>query len=551
MIMVLVSRNGVLFLVCWEVMSLASYFLVTFDSEKPAVREAGRLYLIAMHLGVAFLLAFFILLGGGLGPNQPLDFDCIVASPPTVAPSVLFLLALVGFGTKAGLMPLHVSLPEAEPVAPSHAAAVMSGAMIKMGIYGLLRMLIVLRSAPVELETLRWWGELLIVIGIISGVWGILFAVAQQDFSKALAYSSIENEGIIALGIGSGLLALGYENPMLATLGFAGALFHVVNHGMFKGLLFLVAGVIQHSTGTRQVDRLGGLFKKMPVVGVTFLIATAAISAIPPLNGFMGEFLIYLGAFGEGESFGAAPASAALAVIASLALVGGLALATFSKLFGIAFLGAPRTQDAARATRPPWLLVAPLVVLATACVALGLAAPWLLPRLSPSLALLTGQDELSVRAQVQVAASSLTSIVLLAGVLVALVAGIATLRIVLLSSREVTESVTWGCGYIQPTVRMQYTSSSFAQPIVDFFFMLLRTRKRLSAPRGLFPGEGALVTETADVPHQYFYRPFYLAVEWVFSKFRWLQHGHAHLYVLYVGVTLVTLLIWYISRPTG
>jgi len=545
MLMVLLSRNSVLFLVSWEVMSIASYFLVTFENDKPSVREAGRLYLIAMHLGVAFLLVFFLLLGQGLSPGQPLDFELLAAHPSTISADVLFLLALVGFGTKAGLMPLHVSLPEAEPAAPSHAAAVMSGAMIKMGIYGLLRALTILGPAP------AWWGELLIVVGIVSGVWGILFALSQQDLSRALAYSSIENEGVIALGIGSGLLALSYDNPALATLGFAGALFHVVNHGMFKGLLFLGAGAIQHTTGTRQLDRLGGLQKRMPVVGVAFLVATAAITAIPPLNGFMGEFLIYLGAFGEGELFGAAPASAALAVIASLALIGGLAMVTFTKIFGIVFLGAPRSPEAARAQAPSGFLVTPLVVLALACIGLGLAAPLLLPRMSPILALLTRQTEEVVVTQTAVTTGALSSIVLLAGLLFAIIAALATLRLVLLSSREVTQSVTWGCGYVRPTARMQYTASSYAQPAVDFFYTLLRTRKRIVPPRGLFPGEASLETETVDVPHQYFYRPIYLTVEWLFSKLRWMQLGHAHVYVLYVSVTLVTLLIWYISRtPT-
>jgi formate hydrogenlyase subunit 3/multisubunit Na+/H+ antiporter MnhD subunit len=542
MIMVLVARNGILFLVAWEVMSLASYFLVTFDNEKQSVREAGRLYLIAMHLGAAFLLAFFVLLGQGA---KSLDFDQIAAAAPAVTPkmtNVLFLLALVGFGTKAGLMPLHVSLPEAEPAAPSHAAAVMSGAMIKMGIYGILRTLTLLEDAP------AWWGYLLIVVGIVSGVWGILFALAQQDMARTLAYSSIENEGVIALGIGSGLLGLSYDIPSLAALGFAGALFHVVNHGMFKGLLFMGAGAIQQSTGTRDVDRLGGLLRRMPIVGLTFLLASAAITAIPPLNGFVGEFLIYLGAFREGEELDAAPASAALAVIASLALVGGLALVTFTKLFGIAFLGSPRSPDAVKAKPAHWLLTAPMVVLAVGCVALGLGAPVALPYLSPMLSLLTRQPADAVAAALEPTVESLNAIVLVAGVLGGLIVVLSVIRLALLAPREVTKSGTWGCGYRQPTVRMQYTATAYAQPAVDFFYMLLRTRRRVSPPRGLFPGEAAAASDTPDVPHYFFYRPIYLTVEWLFSKLRWMQHGHAHLYVLYVGVTLVTLLIWYISR---
>ncbi len=550
MICVLVARNGVLFLVSWEVMSLASYFLVTFENEKPAVREAGRLYLIAMHLGVAFLLAFFVLLGQGLAPDQPLDFTAIAASPSTIAPSVLFLLALVGFGTKAGLMPLHVSLPEAEPVAPSHAAAVMSGAMIKMGIYGLLRTIILVRSAPVELESLRWWGELLIVVGIVSGVWGILFALAQSDLSKALAYSSIENEGIIALGIGSGLLALGCENPALATLGFAGALFHVVNHGMFKGLLFLGAGAIQQSTGTRHVDRLGGLIRKMPLVGVSFLVATAAISAIPPLNGFMGEFLIYLGAYGEGELFGAAPASAALAVIASLALIGGLALATFAKIFGIAFLGAAHARGGTR--NAPEL---------AACLAAGAAGRGLrgTGARRPAVAAETGagagpadrpgrgNHRRTNRGRGLVADEYRTR---------GRRAGRAGGRARHAADRAAVVARGHRIGHLGLRLHPPDASHAIHRVILcpadrRFLLHVAAHPEATGVPRGLFPGEAALVTETADVPHQYFYRPIYVAVEWLLSKFRWLQHGHAHLYVLYVGVTLVTLLIWYINRPTG
>ena len=284
MAMSIVARNAVLFLMAWETMALASFFLVTFENEKPEAREAGWIYLVATHIGTAFLLVFFLLPGG-----ESLDFDRF---NPGAHPGLLFLLALVGFGTKAGFMPLHVWLPEAHPAAPSHVSAVMSGAMIKTGIYGLLRALMLLGQPP------AWWGWVLVVIGISSGVLGVLFALAQHDLKRLLAYHSVENIGIIALGLGAGLLGVSYHSPVLAVLGFGGGLLHVLNHALFKGLLFLGAGSVAHGTGTREIDRLGGLLKRMPWTGITFLVGAAAISGLPPLNGFISEFLIYLGAFG-------------------------------------------------------------------------------------------------------------------------------------------------------------------------------------------------------------------------------------------------------------
>ena len=242
-------------------------------------------------------------------------------------------------------MPLHVWLPEAHPAAPSHVSAVMSGVMIKTGIYGLLRALTLLGAPP------AWWGWLLVGIGLTSGVLGVLFALAQHDLKRLLAYHSVENIGIIALGLGVGLLGVSAATPALAVLGFAGALLHVVNHAVFKGLLFLGAGAVQHATGTREIDHLGGLLKRMPWTGATFLVGAAAISGLPPLNGFVSEFLIYLGAFHGGAALSGANAVASLFVILALALIGGLALACFAKAFGIIFLGEPRSEHAAPRAR--------------------------------------------------------------------------------------------------------------------------------------------------------------------------------------------------------
>ncbi|HYL80989.1 MAG TPA: proton-conducting transporter membrane subunit, partial [Candidatus Acidoferrum sp.] len=367
MAVVLTAKNSVLFLVAWETMALASFFLVTFEHERAEVREAGWTYMIATHLGTAFLLAMFLLLARAAGS---FDFDRFVAAAVAVPGGVglVFVLAVIGFGTKAGFMPFHVWLPEAHPAAPSHVSAVMSGVMIKTGIYGLVRILTLL--GPPQ----TWWGWLLVGIGVTSGILGVLFALAQHDLKRLLAYHSVENIGIIALGLGLGTLGMATGRPALAVLGFGGGLLHVLNHALFKGLLFLGAGSVLHGAGTREIDHLGGLQKRMPWTGACFLVGAAAISGLPPLNGFVSEFLIYLGAFsGTTDSAGEAVLLIpAVVIIGSLALIGGFATACFTKAFGIVFLGEPRSPHAAHAHEAGLAMRLPMVALAVGCAAVGL-----------------------------------------------------------------------------------------------------------------------------------------------------------------------------------
>jgi formate hydrogenlyase subunit 3/multisubunit Na+/H+ antiporter MnhD subunit len=533
MVLVVVARNGVLFLMAWEVMALASFFLVTFEDESDSVREAGWTYLVATHLGTAFLLAFFLLLGGGSGS---LDFDRLGAAPAQA--SLLFLLAVVGFGTKAGFMPFHVWLPEAHPAAPSHVSAVMSGVMLKTGIYGLVRLLSVLGPPPV------WWGWLLCGIGVTSGIFGVLFALAQHDLKRLLAYHSVENIGIITLGLGVGVLGISTGSPTLAVLGFGGGLLHVVNHAIFKGLLFLGAGAVAHATGTREIDHLGGLLKRMPWTGATFLVGAVAISGLPPLNGFVSEFLIYLGAFWGVTFTAGATAVPVLGVITGLALIGGLAAACFTKAFGIVFLGEARSDHATHAHDPGVAMRLPMVVLAAACVLIGCFAPWIVAALAPVIGTATGLPVETVRANLAPAMRPLLFVVL--GTLgLAVVTGlIAAWRRWLLADRRVEESPTWDCGYAQPSPRMQYTASSFAQPLTDLFGWLLQTRNRVVPPVGFFPRVASLATDTPDVCSEYVYRPLFTRIGRGLSSLRWLQHGRVHLYVLYIALTLLILLIW-------
>ncbi len=535
MVIVLLARNGVLFLMAWEMMALSSFFLVTFEDEKESTRQAGWIYLIASHIGTAFLLVLFILLGRASGS---LDFDRFAASSGA---GLLFVLALVGFGTKAGFIPLHVWLPEAHPAAPSHVSAVMSGVMIKTGIYGLVRVMMLL-GAPQA-----WWGWVLCAIGLSSGIIGVLLALAQHDLKRLLAYHSVENIGIIALGLGVGTLGLRAGLPAVAAIGFAGALLHVLNHALFKGLLFLAAGNVLHSAHTREIDHLGGLLRRMPRTGGIFLIGAAAITGLPPLNGFISEFLIYLASFKGALSLDAAGSVPMLATIAGLALIGGLAAACFTKAFGIVFLGQPRSEHAQQAHEVGLAMVLPGFVLAAACILIGLLGANVVSSMTPLISEVTGMSAAIVSTSLSTAANSVAFVSITGGALVGIASLLALGRAIALSNRSVSTNVTWDCGYAEPSRRMQYTASSFAQPLTDTFYLLLQTRRVLSAPRGFFPKDASLATETPDPYQEHIFQPLFRAIGRDLLLLRPLQQGKVQLYVLYIAVALLVLLLWQLA----
>lgn len=536
MVLVVVARNAILFLMAWECMALASFFLVTFEDEQERVRRAGWVYLVASHLGTACLLALFVLLGRATGS---LDFDRLgAASAPA---GLLFALAVAGFGTKAGFMPLHIWLPEAHPAAPSHVSAVMSGVMIKTGIYGLIRTLTLLGPPP------AWWGWVLCGIGLTSGILGVLFALAQHDLKRLLAYSSVENIGIVAFGLGLGVVGISAGSGPLAVLGFTGALLHVLNHALFKGMLFLAAGAVAHATGTREIDHLGGLFKPLPSTGLSFLIGAVAISGLPPLNGFVSEFLIYLGAFRGVIGGGGAAVVVVLGVIVALALIGGLAVACFTKAFGIVFLGEPRSHHAARAHEPGPAMRIPMLLLAAACVVIGALAPAAVWWMAPAVGRATGLPVEFVRRGLATATGPLTVLTVMAAVLVVMTALLVGLRHWLLSGRRVETSCTWDCGYARPGPRMQYTASSFAQPLTDLYRPALQVQRRVAFPAGLFPHQGSFSSETPDLCTARIYRPLFSAIDRGLTALRWLQHGEVHWYILYIALTLLALVIWHLG----
>ncbi|MEW6270068.1 MAG: proton-conducting transporter membrane subunit, partial [Thermodesulfobacteriota bacterium] len=370
MAVLVVARNSVLFLAGWETMALAAFLVVTTEDRVPAVRQAGYLYLIATRLGTLLLFAMFALLHAATG-----SFGWVTPPPESGLANAIFLLGLTGFGLKAGLMPLHVWLPGAHANAPSHVSAVMSGVLIKMGIYGLVRLCSLFPSPPL------WWGGAVLALGVVSAVLGVVFAIAQHDLKRLLAYHSVENIGIICIGFGLAVLGRSLGRPELVALGLAGALLHVWNHGLFKALLFLSAGSVLHATGTREIDQLGGLLRRMPHTGLAFLVGAVAICGLPPLNGFVSELLVYLGLLRTVAGSGDLAWLAGAFTAPALALVGALAVACFVKVFGIVFLGEPRSGRARAAHESGAPMLVPMAALGGACVVIGVAPALVAPLL--------------------------------------------------------------------------------------------------------------------------------------------------------------------------
>jgi len=536
---VLVARSGVAFLVAWEVMALAAFFAATTEDRQPAVREAGWIYLVATHAGTLGLFGMTAVLRATTGSFTWEAPEAGLAV--TGSASVVFLLALVGFGAKAGLFPFHFWLPGAHAGAPSHVSAVMSGVMLKVGLYGLLRITSLYGAPP------AWWGGLLLVLGATSALYGAALAAGQNDVKRLLAYSSIENVGIISTGIGVALLGRAAARPEWIALGLGGALLHVLFHSLFKPLLFLGAGAVIHGTGTREMDLMGGLLKKMPKTGAAFAVGCAAVAALPPLNGFFSEFLVYLGLL---RAF-AGPGEALLAGFAApaLALAGGIALAAFVKLFGIVFLGSPRSEKAEHAHEPGLAMRVPILALAAACLAAGLLSPFLAPGLDAATAAWAAKGPAGVPALATVA--PLATVATWGAAFLGLLALTAAAVAFLVRRRTISRGPTWDCGYARPTARMQYTGSSFGD------WIAARLTPRVAAtlleerlPEGIFP-RGARVSAAAPARDPLLLRllePF--AQRWArrFHDLHALQEGRLTIYLVYVLGTLIALLAWSVLR---
>jgi hydrogenase-4 component B len=535
---VVIARTALLFLVAWEVMSIAAYCLVTFEHQRAEVRKAGWVYLVATHLGVVFLFLAFVLLGRNAGG---LEFEAFRTMPPLAAgpAGLIFLLAVIGFGAKAGFVPFHVWLPEAHPAAPSHVSALMSGVMIKMGFYGMLRVVTFLGQPAV------WWGPVLAALGLLTGLVGIALALQQRDVKRVLAYSSIENIGLIGLGLGIGLWGWASQLPLVAALGFTAGLLHIWNHALMKGLMFFAAGGILHATHSKDMEQLGGLMKSMPWTGASMLAGGVAIAALPPLNGFVSEWLMYLGLLKCGLAANGGWSLPAFFGVGLLALIGSLAAVAFIRLTGIVLLGSPRSEAAGFAHESsPWML-APMLLLVFLCLTAAVFPQTMTDWMSGALDQVLGREAWHTLVGLEQSEAPLSVVGYVnAAVLTAIAAGMLGL---LVWSRRAAQGrgATWGCGYVMPTVRMQYTGRSFAEMLAEQllpYFLRPHTARR--APRGLFPAPSDFRSSSPDPVSEQVYEPFFRRAAERFSRLRILQQGKLHVYLVYILVVVVAALAW-------
>jgi len=520
------AAHALTFLLAWEGMAVTAYLMVTAEDRDADTQRAGWIYLATTHSGTLCLFGAFALMAGSSYLLQPMAPGFAASQRGTAT----FLLLLLGFGLKAGVFPLHFWLPVAHAAAPSHVSSMMSGVLIKMGILGLVRWLCLVPDPPF------WWGALLVALGAVSGILGVAFALAQHDLKRLLAYHSIENIGIILLGLGLGTLGKSAGLPVLQLLGFAGALLHVLNHGLFKGLLFLGAGSVVHATGGRDLERMGGLAKAMPVTAGTFLAGSWAICGLPPFNGFVSEWLIYLAAF-RGLAF---PRSAwSVLSLAALAMIGALAAACFAKVFGVVFLGHPRSPEAAAAREAPRSMRAPMVFLACACAAIGVAPALLAPALGRAAAAtgLSGPADLG----------SLAHLGTLTWIALPLLAGSALAWAWMRRGAGRTGQPTWDCGYAAASPRIQYTASSFADGLVSALRLVLWPQVRWRRVMGLFPSQRTYHSHVPDPVLDRVADPGLAFTARTVSALRFFQSGQLPVYLLYILLTLVALLVWMVA----
>jgi hydrogenase-4 component B len=547
--LVFTANNAFFFLIAWEIMALTAYCLVSFEHEHDETRRAGVLYFVMSHIGTGCIMLGFLLLfqaSGGYG------FDGFHALGEQMSPgkrNAAFLLFLIGFGVKAGIVPLHTWLPAAHPVAPSNVSAFMSGVLIKTGIYGMTRVFFDFLGAPP-----MWWGVTVLTLGTVSAVLGVLYALMQHDLKRLLAYHSIENIGIILMGFGASLLFLHYHHPALATLALVAGLYHTINHAMFKALLFLGAGAVLHATHTRDMEHLGGLAKRMPKTAFFFLVGAVAISALPPLNGFVSEWLTYqslLQGFDMTESLVRLvfPLSGAM-----LALTGALAAACFVKAFGITFLAQPRSEHAANAHEVAPTMLLGQGILTAVCVFLGLFPTVFLRLLDPVTQQLTS---LQIASQLTVANGLVLSGAKADGGTVSTL-GIAAVGILLLvvpfglwlvfgRNSKTRIGPTWDCGLQGLTPRMEYTATGFSKPIRMIFKALFRPRREVQREYDYSPYFTKTLRFEAHVEEVFetrIYRPLNRTVLRLSRRMRALQAGSIQAYLIYIFITLLLLLLF-------
>jgi hydrogenase-4 component B len=530
MVLVVTACTAFAFLFGWELMTLFSAGLILIDGDSDQRRHDIFIYLLMMHAGAgAVVAAFLLFLPGAPG----LGFAAMRAAGtamPAATRNALFLFAFAGFGAKAGLIPLHLWLPRAHPMAPSPVSALMSGVMLKTAVYGFVRLTFdLVGGGP------AWWGYLVLAAGAVSGVLGVLYAIAEHDLKRLLAYHSVENIGIIYLGLGAGLLFLAHGAPGWATLALMAALLHTLNHALFKSLLFLGAGAIGHAAHTLDIEELGGLQTRMPTTGAAFLIACCSIVGLPLFNGFVSEWLTFRSFLG-GATLANIPASIVLPLMAGvLALIGGLAAACFAKVYGVAFLGRPRSREAEHATEVPFAMRASMMLLAACCVVIGVAPAFVLRPLAAAIGTFVHFGAMPEQA------SWLAHILPWIAIVVVLLVLATTV-----TRRAAQLTTTWACGLPGLDSRMQYTSTAFSKPLRKLFSQVYKPERTVEvAPANApyFPASISYRSVRTTSYERALYRPAMDAIVAGAHRLRRLQTGNIQVYLLYIFLALVVLLV--------
>lgn len=546
---VVTAANLLFFLFVWEVMSLVSYFLVVFEHEHEPSVTAGTIYLVMTHVGTAFLLAAFLIMHRYAGSFDLAAVRGAAAAFPASLKNLLFVFLFIGFGFKAGLVPFHIWLPYAHPQAPSHISSIMSGVMIKVAVYGMLRFIVTVLGAGQA-----WWGGLVLVLAGVSCLVGVIYALMENDIKKLLAYSSVENIGIILMAVGAGMIFWHAGLSALASVAFAAGLYHVINHAVFKGTFFLCAGSVYHATGTRDIEKMGGLIKRMPQTAAAFLIASMSISALPPLSGFVSEWLIFQALFSGAQGAVLGQKLFLACAMGCLALTSGLAAACFVKAFGVTFLGMPRSRRAQDAQEVPLSMKASVLFLSVVTVGLGLCAG---PVWKKLLGLTSGfLNDPSVAA---VSSNAGPGAILLPSngvtlntplVALLLLLGVAAIRLFVVSFGRRMKRVagpTWGCGYYQLDARTEYSSTAFSKPFRIAFSFFLRPTRRSEKIRESFyhVKHFTYETRTTSVFKRYFYQPLLNGTFDLAQRMKVFQMGSIHWYLAYIFVTLVVLVVFF------
>jgi len=549
MAMVVSVGNAFAFLISWEIMSLVSYFFVVFDTEQERSVRAGTIYMVMTHIGTAFITVGLLIM---FSRARSFDFMALKLACQGMPPglkNLVFIFLLIGFGTKAGIMPMHLWLPYAHPQAPSHISSLMSAVMIKTAVYGMLRYIVVILGIGQ-----LWWGNLVLVLAVVSCLGGIMYALVDQNIKRLLAYSSVENMGIILLGVGAAILFSKMGLAVPAVLALAAGLYHLLNHAVFKALLFLAAGSAYKSTGTPDMEKMGGLIRVMPLTAVCFLVGAIAISALPPLNGFISEWLTLQAFFSGALAISGGMKVFICLCACGLALTGGLAAACFVKAFGITFLAMPRSREAEKAEEAALSMKLSMLFLALLCLVFGLAASPILRALvkvsADTLGTgLTGTDFTlnNFVLMPQPGSGAYLSNPLIALILVSAAALVFAGVYFGLGREKVTRANTWDCGNYDLTCRNEYTATAFSKPFRIAFSFFLKPYRKTEKIWDSFYHVRSFRYEVFTTPvfKRYIYDPvIYLTLK-AATRLRRIQPGSIHLYIGYIFITVIVLVIVY------